>query len=95
VILEDYLLTNSYRRDISHLMPPGTSAAVAQTFTAANPLYLEAAFATINEKYGSVDAYLEKGLGFDDRRRASLRDLLTEGAPRAGTRNTVLPDCRS
>ena len=78
VILEDYLLTNSYRRDIGHLMPPGTSSGIAQTFTAASPLYLEAAFATIKQKYGSVDAYLEQGLGFDDKRRANLRDLLTE-----------------
>ena len=78
VILQDYLLTNSYRRDISHLMPSGTPASVAQTFTAANALYLEAAFSTIKQTYGSVDAYLEQGLGFDDKRRANLRDLLTE-----------------
>lgn len=78
VILEDYLLTNSYRRDIGHLMPPGTPVSVAQTFTAANALYLEAAFSAIKQTYGSVDAYLEQGLGFDDKRRANLRDLLTE-----------------
>lgn len=78
VILEDYVLSNSYRRDISHLIPPDTPAVVAQAFTAANPLYLEAALAMIKDTYGSADAYLEQGLGFDDKRRARLRDLLTE-----------------
>ena len=78
VILQDYVLSNIYRRDINHLMPPGTSAAVSEEFTSANPLYLEAAFSAIKQTYGSVDAYLEQGLGFDDKRRANLRDLLTE-----------------
>jgi protein-tyrosine phosphatase len=81
LILEDYVLTNSYRRDISHLMPPRTAPAIARAFTDANPRYLEAAFAAIDRKYGSADAYLEKGLGFDDRRRMKLRALLTEEAP--------------
>jgi protein-tyrosine phosphatase len=91
VILEDYVLSNAHRRDISHLMPPGTPAAVVQAFTAANPLYLEAAFATIHQTYGSVDAYLEQGLGLDDKRRANLRDLLTEVAPRAEPRRSLSP----
>ena len=83
VILQDYLLTNSYRRDIGHLMPPGTPVSVAQAFTAASALYLEAAFSTIKQTYGSVDAYLEQGLGFDDKRRANLRNLLTEVPPKS------------
>lgn len=78
VILKEYMLSNTYRRDIGHLLPPGLSVPVAEEFTSVNPLYLEAAFATIRSTYGSVDAYLEQGLGFDDKRRANLRDLLTE-----------------
>jgi protein-tyrosine phosphatase len=78
VILEEYMLSNTYRRDISHLLPPSLSAAVVEEFTSVNPLYLEAAFAAIKSAYGSVDAYLEQGLGFGDKRRTNLRDLLTE-----------------
>jgi protein-tyrosine phosphatase len=83
-ILNDYVLTNSYRRDVSHLMPPRTAPAIAQAFTDANPRYLEAAFATIDRKYGSADAYLERGLGFDGSRRVKLQELLTEEAPAPG-----------
>ena len=78
VILEEYMFSNTYRRDISHLLPPGLSADVVEEFTSVNPLYLEASFAAIRNAYGSVDAYLEEGLGFDDKRRANLRDLVTE-----------------
>lgn len=78
VILDEYMLSNTYRRDIGHLLPRGLSAAVVEEFTSVNPLYLQAAFDAIKTAYGSVDAYLEQGLGFDDKRRGILRDLLTE-----------------
>lgn len=77
-ILDEYMLSNTYRRDICHLLPPGLSAAVVEEFTSVNPLYLEAAFEAIKSAYGSVDAYLEQGLGFDGKRRANLQNLLTE-----------------
>ena len=80
VILEDYGLSSAYRRDIGHLIPAGTPDAVAQAFTAANPIYLEAALAVITQTCGSVDAYLEQHLGFGEKRRAGLRDLLTEAS---------------
>ncbi len=78
VILEDYALTNQYRRDIRHLIPSDTPDDVAQAFTAADPMYLEAALDAIVERYGSEDAYLDRGLGFGAARRAELRTLLTE-----------------
>ena len=77
-IMEDYALSNAYRRDISHLIPPGTPAGVFEAFIAADPRYLEAALETIAETYGSEDAYLERELGFGAKRRADLRELLTE-----------------
>jgi protein-tyrosine phosphatase len=93
VILEDYALTSAYRRDIRHLIPAGTPDAVAQAFTAANPIYLDAALAVITQTYGSVDAYLELQLGFDDKRRADLRDLLTEASvPRSGIADAAALD---
>ncbi|MCW5657082.1 MAG: tyrosine-protein phosphatase [Burkholderiaceae bacterium] len=80
VIVEDYLLTNAYRRDIGHLMPPGTPASVAEVFTAARPGYIEAAFESIESAFGDVDNFLARGLGFDEERRRKLRDQLTEPA---------------
>ena len=89
VILEDYALSSAYRRDISHLIPAGTPDTVARAFTAANPIYLDAALTQITQTYGSVDAYLERQLGFDDKRRADLRELLTEASsPRSGIAQT-------
>lgn len=81
VILDEFMLSNTYRRDIGHLLPPGISEAVAVQFSSVDPRYLEAAFETIRSTYGSVDGYLAKGLGFDDRRRANLRELVTEEMP--------------
>lgn len=40
--------------------------------------YLEAAFAAIDEQYGSFDAYLSDGLGIDEPTLAQLRAALTE-----------------
>jgi protein-tyrosine phosphatase len=40
----------------------------------ANPAYLEAALAAIEDAYGSVDAYLRDALGVD----ATLREQLGE-----------------
>lgn len=80
LIVEDYLLTNAHRRDIRHLMPPGTPASVADVFTAAKPAYIEAAFESIETAFGDIDSYLAHGLGFDAERRRRLRDQLTEPA---------------
>lgn len=78
VIVEDYLLTNAYRRDIGHLMHPGTPESVAAVLTAAKAAYIEAAFDSIDATFGSIDNYLERGLGFNARRLQNLRDRLTE-----------------
>lgn len=40
--------------------------------------YLEAAFAAIDEKYGSIDAYLRDGLGIDELTLARLRAAFIE-----------------
>jgi len=80
VIVEDYLLTNDCRRDIGHLMPPGTPESVAEAFTAARPVYIEAAFESIDTAFGGVDDYLAHGLGFGEERLQRLRECLTETA---------------
>jgi protein-tyrosine phosphatase len=78
VILEDYLLTNRYQRDISHLHGRATSKAVADLLATAQAVYLEAAFAEIDRVYGSSEGYLAQGLGIDEAERAALVELVTE-----------------
>ena len=78
VILEDYALTNLYRREIQHLVADSTPASLVAMLTSAQPKYLEAAFAVIDRSYGSTDAYLARALGLDDAARERLSALLTE-----------------
>lgn len=78
VVLDDYALTNHYRRAVPQLFGPDTAEDVARTLLSANSTYLEAALDEIDQAYGSFDAYLEKTLGVGDRARERLVDLLTE-----------------
>lgn len=78
LVEEDYLLTNQYVRDVSHLFGPNTSREAAALLLSAQPGYIRAALDEIDERYGSFDAYLARGLGVDDAMRARLIDLLTE-----------------
>jgi len=77
-VLEDYSLTNRYRRDISHLFAPQTPRELLEVLMGVEPHYLEASFATIDTAYGSADAYLERALGLTSARRERLRAWLTE-----------------
>jgi protein-tyrosine phosphatase len=81
VVLEDYELTNHYRRAVPQLLGPGTPEAVVHILLSAQPKYLEAAFDEMQCVYGSFDAYLANGLGIGDATRARLIDALTEPFP--------------
>jgi protein-tyrosine phosphatase len=78
VVLEDYALTDRYRRDLASMFPPQTSRDVIDMLMSAHPQFLEAALAMIDRTYGSIDAYLERELSLTAARREHLRDLLTE-----------------
>lgn len=47
------------------------------------PAYLDAAFAAIDEHYGSFDAYRRDALGIDDAQLAAFRDMALEPSPRS------------
>ncbi len=79
IVLQDYDLTNHYRRDVSHLFGPRTSEQVIALLLSAQAHYLEAALEEIDRVHGSFEDYLTKALGVDDAMRARLFDLLTEG----------------
>jgi protein-tyrosine phosphatase len=76
--LEDYDLTNAYRRAVPQLFGPQTSPEIVKLLLSAQPKYLEAALDEIDKVHGSFDAYLERALGVDDAARAKLVELLTE-----------------
>lgn len=71
LVREDYVISNFQRRPVD-LFTPGAQAAAVEQVMAADPRYLDAALAATAETYGSFDAYLALGLGYDDRRRAAL-----------------------
>ena len=77
-VVEDYNLTNLYRRAVPHLFGPETPEEVSAILLSANPRYLEAAFDEIDRVYGSFDDYLEQALGVGDSDRQRLVDSLTE-----------------
>jgi protein-tyrosine phosphatase len=78
-VLQDYDLTNHYRRDVSHLFGPNTPPEVISLLLSAPSHYLEAALDEMEQRFGSFSGYLEKGLGVDDAARARLVELMTEG----------------
>jgi protein-tyrosine phosphatase len=77
-VIEDYNLTNLYRRPVPHLFGPETPEEVVAILLSAQPKYLEAALDEIDRVFGSFDGYLERALGVGDSGRQRLFDLLTE-----------------
>ena len=88
-ILADYALSDKivdYRAELAKDAQNSDSAAkmaampwpVVEPLMASDPTYLEAAFAAIEQRYGSLDLYLEKRLGLSAEMRASLRRNLLE-----------------
>lgn len=86
-IVADYLKSNEAHRRYrvqrgEHAEPAGTPEVMEllSPLFDARQEYLEAAFGTIEEHWGSVDRYLEDGLGLTPERRERLRSLLLEDA---------------
>lgn len=77
LVREDYLISNFQRRPVD-LFTDGAQAAAVEQIMAADPRYLDAALAAAAESYGSFDAYLARGLGYDDRRRSALAARLLD-----------------
>ncbi len=78
-IFSDYTATNLYRKDenekmIDEMVGQGMDRKFAEQIMAADPRYLEAAFDAIKRRYGSIDAFLYKELGLDERAKQILRE---------------------
>lgn len=86
-VIEDYLLTNT-AGDVEARIAAGAETIkvitgamdeeVLRVLMGVEAEYLEGAFAMIEERHGSLDAYLAEVLGADDDLRARLRDALVE-----------------
>ncbi|HKY92203.1 MAG TPA: tyrosine-protein phosphatase [Nevskiaceae bacterium] len=77
-IVEDYVISDLHRRDLSHLAHEGAHPAAVNAVAQAIPGYLEAAFETIDATWGGEEAYLARALGLSATQRERLRDLLLE-----------------
>jgi len=82
-VMNDYLLSNKYlsasnKAAIQQLKDKGADAATIKMMTdmmSVKKSYLNAAFSAINNKYGSVDKYLQKGLGLTKADQTKLQKL--------------------
>lgn len=83
-IMDDYMATNHYRQKENEKAIPmmvkayGLPDEAAKRMMAAKETYLNATFAAIREKYGSVENYLEKEMGLDKRNREELKGKYLE-----------------
>ncbi|MBB5125592.1 protein-tyrosine phosphatase [Streptomyces albaduncus] len=84
-ILDDYLKSNAkHRRYKVHRSGSSASAYSPEVMELLSPLfdaraeYLSAAFETVEETWGGVDPYLEKGLGLTPGTRERLRERLLD-----------------
>jgi protein-tyrosine phosphatase len=77
-ILEDYVLTNRYRRDLGFMLGTEVDPEVLDAIKAADPAYLHAAFGVIDGVWGGTLAFLRNGLGLSEPEQAQLQHLLLE-----------------
>ncbi|NML72343.1 tyrosine-protein phosphatase [Chryseobacterium sp. RP-3-3] len=78
-IYNDYLLSNNYRKrlvlkrlklaDNLHFLYPKMDVKVLEKLSWVETAYLDAAFDEINNKYGSMDAYIQQVLGISENKR--------------------------
>lgn len=88
-VIEDYVLTNTAGdseariaagADTIRAISGDLDEDVLRVLMGVEPEYLEAAFAAIEEKHGSIDGYLEEALGVDEAMKDRLRAALVEPA---------------
>ncbi|MBC1590632.1 tyrosine-protein phosphatase [Listeria welshimeri] len=87
-IFDDYTITNRYQDEILaemggiiSLFANGSEKIDLETFrpmAEARPAYLEIAFDEMRKQFGSVDKYLEEGIGITAEQKAAFQKLLLE-----------------
>jgi protein-tyrosine phosphatase len=85
-VMDDYLLSNVYRAEANKKAVDAVRAQVKDENVVAaisammgvQKEFLQAAIDEMKNKYGSIDAFLEKGLGITKQERAKLKAMYTE-----------------
>jgi len=79
-ILEDYLLSNHYRRSLASVLPPNVTPEIFAVLTGVHPSFMLAAFESIDIEWGSDAAFLAEGLGIGVAEMRHLREVLLEAS---------------
>lgn len=79
-IVEDYILSNEYRRDLSYLAGSKMPAELLAVMEGVHPAALEAAFEEMTKTWLSPGEYLEKALGVTPEMKTRLQNQLLEPA---------------
>jgi protein-tyrosine phosphatase len=85
-VMEDFLLTNQYlashiETTVNKIQANSTAPVnpdVLRQVIGVTPDSLEGAFKAMETQYGSIQLYIEQGLGIDKQTQAKLRELLLE-----------------
>ena len=82
-VYREYLLTNAQllpalKPILTHIVEAGIEFDLLRPVIGVDRSYLETAIGLMKEQYQSIDGYMTKGLGLDDRTLEALRDRLTE-----------------
>jgi protein tyrosine/serine phosphatase len=86
-VMADYLLTNTAGDSEARIragmdtvrgVNRGMSDEAARAIMGVEPEYLDAAFTAIEERHGSIDAWLAEALGLDDAAKERLRAAIAE-----------------
>jgi protein-tyrosine phosphatase len=84
-VMQDYLLSNTFRQEENDRAVAGVQALldeegveVIRWLVEVRPQYLQASLDTMRDEYGSIDAYLRKGLGISDAERARFQKQMLE-----------------
>lgn len=84
-VMDDYLLSNFYRAEANKKMIDGLKTqikdenvvAAISALMGVQKEFLQAALDEMKAKYGSIDAFIEKGLGVTKQERAKLKAMYT------------------
>jgi protein-tyrosine phosphatase len=88
-VMHDYLLTNHYLK-VRHADAPGVPADVLLLLNQVREEFLGAAFEVIDQLHGSVDGYLETGLGVGPHERNRLAGMYLSGFVEPGAASAAL-----
>lgn len=79
-IIDDFMLSNRYRRDLRFLVGEKADQEVLEVLASVRPSYLEATFDAIDAEWGSDEAYLRRALGLSEAQQKALQDTLLESS---------------